>query len=80
MMAGILRRSPILPPHQVKDIGDRATFELYLQGFPVESTPVAHVTRAHNIRQELHFDAHLSLPLACFTASSVNIERETARL
>ena len=65
----------------IKHIGDRIFIpEQHLQSFAVEALAVTYITRHIHIRQELHFDAQLTLSLTGFTTPAMHVERETPGL
>ena len=51
---------------------------MHLQGLAVEACPVTDIAGHVHIRQELHLDAQLALPLAGFAAPAMHIEREAS--
>jgi len=62
---------------QIQDFGNVQVLETHLQGLAVKARPVAHIAGYIHIRQELHFNTQLPLPLAGLAATTVYIEGET---
>ena len=62
-----------------EDVGYGCVFIGNRQGFIIESLSAAAFALDPNIRQEIHFDALLSLAVTDVATTATHVERESAR-
>ena len=74
----MLEKLDTLIDSHFKHIVDRLALVVDFKSLAVIASALAHFAGNINIRQEVHFDLDYAVTLAGFTASALDIERESA--